>query len=67
LELKKLLASLRKEHAALSSSRMIYATACHNIDGLAVTIKELNTANKKLAKRIKGELCDKYSHNERMM
>jgi hypothetical protein len=67
LELKKLQASLAKEHAALSNTRMIYAMARHNIDVLAAAVKELNSANRKLKKKEKADLSLKYEHDEKMM
>jgi hypothetical protein len=66
LELKKLQASLAKEQAALNDTRIIYATACHNIDVLAAAVKELNSANKKLKKKVKADLSLKYEHDEKM-
>jgi hypothetical protein len=62
-ELKKHQASLSKEQAALSSLRMVYATARRNIDVLPAAVKEVNSANKKLKK----DLSLKYKHDEKMM
>jgi hypothetical protein len=51
LEIQKLQASLLKEQATLSDTRMIYAMAHHNIYVLGAAVKELNLANKKLRAR----------------
>jgi hypothetical protein len=42
-EISKLQAAYIKEKASLSSSRMIYTMAYHNIDTLAEVVKELNS------------------------
>jgi hypothetical protein len=67
LELKRLQASLAKEQAALSSTRMIYATAHRNIDVFAAAVKELNSTNKKLSKKLKANLSLKYEHDKKMI
>jgi hypothetical protein len=56
-----------KEQAALSDLRIVYATACRNIDVFAAAVKEVNSTNKKLKKKERADLSLKYEHDEKMV
>jgi uncharacterized protein YfeS len=66
-EIVKLQVALNKEMALLSSSIMIYATACCNVDTLAEVIKKLKSELKMLKKKSQDDQSAKFSYNEKML
>jgi hypothetical protein len=66
-EISKLQVAYTKKKASLSSSRLIYTTAHHNVDTLTESNKELLLANKKFKKKVQDDQTAKFLHNEKML